>query len=93
MQSALEDLGYKTVHHMHKVLQNPSSECVMWKEGKVQNEAPIMKHELEQSAQPLKQSIRTREPNSLRRSGISCWGIVRYVFIWWSPYSRHFRVT
>ncbi|KAL8846063.1 MAG: hypothetical protein Q9221_008825 [Calogaya cf. arnoldii] len=33
MQAALEDLGYKSTHHMHKVFQNPGSECSMWKEA------------------------------------------------------------
>ncbi|KAL8672060.1 MAG: hypothetical protein Q9168_003455 [Polycauliona sp. 1 TL-2023] len=33
MQSALEELGYKSTHHMHKVFQNPGSECVMWREA------------------------------------------------------------
>lgn len=34
MQAALEELGYKSTHHMHKVFQNPGSECIMWREGK-----------------------------------------------------------
>ncbi|KAL8727573.1 MAG: hypothetical protein Q9166_005979 [cf. Caloplaca sp. 2 TL-2023] len=33
MQAALEELGYKSTHHMHHVFQNPGSECVMWKEA------------------------------------------------------------
>ena len=46
MQTALEDLGYKTTHHMQKVFQNPGSECVMWKEGKILNVPPKRKHVL-----------------------------------------------